>query len=82
MTENTDFQDKVTRVIESTIRPALMSHGGGIDLVSADPETGLVKVKLQGACHGCPGAMATLKSFVEAQLMEAVPQVKEVEPVN
>ena len=82
MTDNHEFEQKVTAVIDETIRPALMTHGGGIDLVSADAGSGLVKVRLQGACSGCPGAMATLKSFVEARLVEAVPQVKGVEPVQ
>ena len=82
MTDNNEFQMKISETIEQTIKPALASHGGGIELVSADAESGIVKVKLQGACSGCPGAMATLKGFVEAQLVEAVSEVKGVEPVN
>jgi Fe-S cluster biogenesis protein NfuA len=61
------------------IRPALEADGGGIELV--DIIDGVVQVRLQGACQGCPGAQMTLKMGVEKVLKEQVPEVKSVEAV-
>ncbi len=74
------FEEKVKDVIE-TIRPSLKSHGGDIELVGTD-EDNTVRVRLQGACEGCPGAQMTLKMGVERLLKEKVPEVKEVIAVN
>lgn len=63
------------------IRPALQADGGDIELVDVG-EDGVVKVKLQGACHGCPGAAMTLKMGVERLLRANVPEVKSVENVS
>lgn len=70
------FEDQVKDVIEE-IRPAIQSHGGDIEFVGAT-EDNAVQVRLKGACHGCPGAMQTLKWGVERFLKERVPEVKEV----
>ncbi len=59
-------------------RQGLLMHGGGIELVDADPKTGIVKVKLQGACIGCPMAQMTLKEGIEAELMDRIPLIKKV----
>ena len=74
------FQDKVAEVIES-IRPALQSHGGDIELVSTDEQNN-VSVRLQGACQGCPGAKMTMTTGVERILRERVPEVKQVTAVD
>ncbi len=60
------------------VRPALRMDGGGIELVDVDEGTGVVKVRLQGACRGCPMSQITLKMAVEAAIMDALPQIKEV----
>ncbi len=70
------FKEQVAEVIE-TIRPALQNDGGDIELVSID-EDNTVRVRLQGACKGCPGAAMTLKMGVERMLKEKIPDVKEV----
>ena len=75
-----EFAQKVGEVIES-IRPMLQNDGGDIELVSIE-EDNTVKVRLQGACKGCPGARMTLKMGVERLLKERVPQVKEVVAVD
>lgn len=62
------------------IRPNLQDHGGDIELVDVTPD-GTVKVKLRGACAGCPGAAMTLKNGVERYLKEKVPEVLAVENV-
>lgn len=65
------MREEVQKVIEK-IRPYLQRDGGDIELVDVIPEEHLVKVKLQGACHGCPGAVMTLKMGVERTLREEV----------
>ena len=62
------------------VRAGLRSEGGDIELVDVDDD-GIVKVKLQGACCGCPGAAMTLKMGIEEQLKEKIPGVKSVESV-
>lgn len=70
------FQEKVQEVVES-VRPALQSHGGDVEFVGTDPDN-TVKVRLQGACQGCPGAAMTMKMGIERILKEKLPEVKEV----
>ena len=72
------MREKVEAVINE-IRPMLQADGGDIELV--DVEGGVVKVRLRGACAGCPGAQMTLKMAVERRLKEQVPGVERVEPV-
>lgn len=61
------------------IRPALQADGGDVELV--DVEGGVVKVRLTGACGGCPMATMTLKGGIEVALKEEIPSVKRVEQV-
>jgi len=72
------MREKVEAVINE-IRPMLQADGGDIELV--DVVDGVVKVRLRGACAGCPGAQMTLKMGVERKLKEQVPEVERVEPV-
>ncbi|HEX3012570.1 MAG TPA: NifU family protein [Syntrophomonadaceae bacterium] len=59
------------------IRPALQADGGDVELVDVD-DNGVVKVRLKGACGGCPMATMTLKNGIEKVLKESIPEVKEV----
>ena len=61
------------------IRPQLQADGGDVELVSV--ENGIVKVRLKGACAGCPMSQMTLKNGIERYLKQAVPEVKSVENV-
>lgn len=70
------FQEKVSEVIEM-VRPALQGHGGDVQLLGVD-EDKTVRVRLQGACRGCPGATMTMKMGIERILKERVPDVKQV----
>lgn len=70
------MKEQVKLCIEK-IRPMLQHDGGDIELIDV-LEDGTVKVKLQGACAGCPGAAMTLKNGVEAILKKEVAGVKEV----
>ncbi len=59
------------------IRPSLQADGGDVTLVDVS-EAGVVKVKLTGACRGCPMGMQTLKMGIEKQLKQKVPEISEV----
>jgi len=74
------FEEKVKKTIEA-VKPMLQGHGGDIEFVDVD-EDNTVRVRLQGACSGCPGAKMTLKMGVERLLKEKVPEVKEVVEVD
>ncbi len=69
------MRDKVEEILDK-IRPALVRDGGNVELVGVDD--GTVKVKLVGACAGCPMSTMTLKNGIERILKQEVPQVKEV----
>ena len=73
------MREKVEAVINE-IRPLLQADGGDIELVDV-ADDGVVKVRLRGACAGCPGAQMTLKMAVERRLKEQVPGVERVEAV-
>lgn len=72
------MREKIEKAIE-TIRPALRADGGDIELVNV--EDGIVKVRLKGACGGCPMSQLTLTRGVEQAIKKAVPEVKRVEAV-
>lgn len=63
------------------IRPALQRDGGDVEVVEIT-EDGIVKVRLTGACHGCPMATQTLKQGIERVLKQEIPAVKAVIPVS
>ena len=62
------------------VRPSLQADGGDVQLVDVD-ENGVVKVKLTGACGGCPMSQMTLKMGIEKVLRQQVPEVTRVESV-
>ena len=70
------MEDKVRKLIDEKIKPILQRDGGDVELVGVDD--GIVKVRLQGACEGCPGAQMTLKMGIERILKEELSEVKEV----
>lgn len=70
------MRDKVEKALEM-IRPSLQADGGDIQLI--DVSDGVVKVRLTGACGGCPMSQMTLKMGVERVLKQQVPEVKKVE---
>jgi len=76
----TELHQRVARVI-AAFRPFIQADGGDIELlgVSAD---GIVRVRLRGACIGCPSAYMTLQMGLERQLREQIPQVRGVENVG
>lgn len=71
------MREKIEKIIDEQIRPGLQMDGGDIELVDVDPN-GVVKVRLKGACGGCPMSQLTLTMGVEKRLKEAIPEVKGV----
>ena len=74
------MRDRVEAALEK-VRPALQRDGGNVELVDVTDD-GIVKVKLVGACGGCPMSQMTLKMFIEKVVREDVPEVKAVENVG
>ena len=69
------MRDKVEEALNK-IRPSLMADGGSVELVEVND--GTVKVKLTGACAGCPMSTITLKMGIEKILKQEIPEIKEV----
>ncbi len=74
------MREKVQAVLDK-VRVNLQADGGDAELVDVTKE-GIVKVRLTGACHGCPMSQMTLKRGIEAVIMREVPGVKAVEAVD
>ncbi|KAI3906883.1 hypothetical protein MKW98_004933 [Papaver atlanticum] len=77
--DDTEIVAMIKELLETRIRPAVQDDGGDIVYRGFDPETGVVKLQMQGACSGCPSSAVTLKSGIENMLMHYVPEVKSVE---
>jgi Fe-S cluster biogenesis protein NfuA len=73
-------KDKVEQILQ-TIRPYLQADDGDIELVNIT-DSGIVEVKLLGACHDCPLSLMTLRAGVERTLMKEIPDIKRVESIN
>ena len=74
-----EMKEKVQEVIDK-IRPMLQADGGDVELVDVDG--GIVKVRLTGACKGCPMSQMTLKNGIERLLKKEIPEVKSVESAD
>lgn len=72
------MKEKVNEALNK-IRPSLQADGGDVELV--DYADGIVKVRLKGACSGCPMSTMTIKNGIERFLKQEIPEVKSVEPV-
>jgi len=72
------MKEKVQEALDK-VRPMLQRDGGDVELVDVDEESGIVKVRLTGACKGCPMSQMTLKAGIERFLQKEVPEVRAVE---
>ncbi|MFP4167885.1 MAG: NifU family protein [Desulfonatronovibrionaceae bacterium] len=72
------MRDEVEKVLDK-IRPSLQADGGDVELVEVT-EDNIVKVRLKGACQGCPMSQMTLKNGIERLLLKEIPELKGVEP--
>ncbi|MEL6673981.1 MAG: NifU family protein [Bacteroidota bacterium] len=72
---------KIKALLESHVRPAVAQDGGDIIYESFNQGDGVLKLRLQGACSGCPSSTLTLKTGIEGLMTRMVPEVKSVEAV-
>ncbi len=72
------MKEKIEKALDD-IRPSLQADGGDVELV--DVENGIVKVRLTGACGGCPMSQMTLKQGIETHIKKEVPEILSVEAV-
>ncbi len=80
--ENKDFseiENKIIKILNDKIRPAVAKDGG--DIKFKEFKDGIVKVQLQGSCSGCPSSTMTLKQGVQNLLCHYIPEVKNVEAI-
>jgi len=71
------MREKVQEALNK-VRPSLQADGGDVELVEITPDN-IVKVRLTGACGGCPMAQMTLKNGIEKFLKKEIPEIKSVE---
>lgn len=72
------MREKVEKALKD-IRPSLQADGGDVELVGV--ENGIVKVRLTGACAGCPMSQMTLKQGIESHIKKVIPEIVRVEAV-
>ncbi|MFZ1038199.1 MAG: NifU family protein [Smithella sp.] len=70
------MKEEVQKAID-LIRPSLQADGGDVELIDVSAD-GIVKVKLTGACRGCPMSQMTLKMGIEKMIKKQIPDIKEV----
>jgi Fe-S cluster biogenesis protein NfuA len=71
------MKDRIEKVLDK-VRPSLQFDGGDVKLIDVDEKEGIVKVKLTGACGGCPMSQMTLTFGVEKAIKEEIPEIKKV----
>ncbi len=75
-----DIMNRIERALDQ-IRPAIRMDGGEVEVVNFDQDSGMVSLKMLGACGGCPMSTMTLKMGIERALRQSVPEVKAVQAV-
>ncbi|WP_395650958.1 NifU family protein [Brevundimonas sp.] len=79
--EDSEVVAEIKALLDSRVRPAVAQDGGDILFDAFDEETGVLTLKMRGACSGCPSSAMTLKSGVEQMMRHYVPEVTRVEQV-
>ncbi len=74
------IEEKIKAALDE-VRPHLQMDGGDVEFVEFDEATGVLKLRLQGACHGCPMSAITMRDGVGRTVMARVPEVKSVQAV-
>jgi len=82
MEEDNNFRNKVSEFVKNNINPSLASHGGWVEVESANEETGVIEMKMGGGCHGCGASAMTMQYGIQTALMEEFPQISEVVDVT
>jgi len=77
--DDTEIVQEIKALLDSRIRPAVAQDGGDILFDSFDESSGLLTLRMRGACAGCPSSTATLKAGVEQMMRHYIPEVTRVE---
>lgn len=75
-----EIQERIERALDQ-IRPALRMDGGNVELIDYDSEQKVVRLRMLGACGGCPMSTMTLKMGIERAIRHSVPEVRSVEAI-
>jgi Fe-S cluster biogenesis protein NfuA len=75
------IEDKILETLHS-VRPYLQQDGGDVEMVEFNEGTGILKVRLTGACKTCPMSVMTLRAGIERVLRKAIPEIKRIEAVQ
>ncbi|MDC0057876.1 NifU family protein [Pelagibacteraceae bacterium] len=78
--DDSEIVKQIKELLDTRVRPAVAMDGG--DIIYNNFEDGVVYLKMQGACSGCPSSTATLKMGIENMLKHYIPEVQEVRPVD
>jgi len=73
-----DFETRVHEALER-VRPYLGSHGGDVEIIETNVDTGLVRLRMKGSCDGCPSSLLTVKLAVEGAIRESAPEASRIE---
>lgn len=76
-TPATDFYRRVDEVLDR-IRPYVQMDGGHVELVDVDEKQGIVHIRFQGSCQGCPSSAMTLQMGIENEMKSSIPEIKQV----
>lgn len=79
--EDSEIVAEIKQLLDSRVRPAVAQDGGDILFDAFDEATGVLTLRMRGACAGCPSSSATLKSGVEQMMKHYIPEVTRVEQV-
>jgi Fe-S cluster biogenesis protein NfuA len=74
------MREKIEEVLDE-IRPTLQADGGDVQFIDFSQETGIVMVRMTGACGNCPMSLMTLKQGIEARIKARIPEVQSVEQI-
>merc|ERR1740133_536086 len=73
---------QILEVLEDRVRPFVQQDGGDVSFDSFDPDTGVLKLAMHGACSGCPKSNVTLQIGIKNLMTHFIPEVKDVQPVD
>ncbi len=74
------MRDRIEKVLDE-IRPTLQADGGDVEFINYNADTGVVLVRMKGACGNCPMSLMTLKQGIEARMKIAIPEVQSVDQI-
>jgi Fe-S cluster biogenesis protein NfuA len=80
--ENAEVVQEIIELIDTRVRPAVANDGGDILFHSYLADSGIVRLKMRGACSGCPSSTMTLKAGIENLLRHYIPEIQGVEAVE